>query len=362
MIKFATVGITSIFWIYLATFLEKNDYGMLGLLISIATIGQAVSSLGLNKTITVYGSKNSDIIFSAYSLGLVASTIVAIVTYIIIQNVFVSFLIIGLTIFLLEQAHLRSEKKFKEVSKHRIIHAVLIIALSITLYQFLGVSGIIFGYALANIPSIITFILKKKNFMNISVLKPYSGFMTGSWISELFTKLFLWGDKIVIGSLFGLTTLANFHLTIQYFMVLYNLPNAVMEYMLPHVADGNKTKKIKYMSIVFSVILVAISIIIIPYFINTFFSKYSDSIFPMMIVSFGIIPLTISAIHESELAGMGNIRFIVIGSIISVIVYFILLVVLGNILGLFGMAISFLISTVVRMIFGFMMKQVIVRN
>jgi O-antigen/teichoic acid export membrane protein len=362
MIKFATVGITSIFWIYLATFLEKSEYGMLGLLISIATIGQAVSNLGLNKTIIVYGSKNKDIISSAYFLGLVASSIVSIVTYLLVQDIFVSFLIIGLSIFALEQAHLTSEKRFKDVSKHKIIHAVLIIILAITLYQFLGVSGIIFGYVLANIPSLITFILKKKRHMNISVLKPYSNFMTGSWISALFSKLFLWGDKIVIGSLFGLTTLASFHLTIQYFMVLYNLPNAVTGYMLPHIAEGRKLKKIKYMSIIFSIILVVISIIIIPYFINTFFSKYSDSILPMMIVSFGIIPMTISAIHESELAGMGNTRLIVIGSIISVIVYFILLIVLGDLLGLLGMAISFLISTIVRMIFGFMMKQSIVRN
>jgi O-antigen/teichoic acid export membrane protein len=76
-------------------------------------------------------------------------------------------------------------------------------------------------------------------------------------------------------------------------------------------------------------------------------------------VSFGIIPMTISAIYESELAGIGNTRLTVIGSVISVMVYFSLLIVLGSLYGLLGMAIAFLISTTVRMIVEFMMKRTI---
>ena len=53
--------ISGIFWFYLAAFLDKDEYGELGYLISIAGVASGVSILGLNQIIVVYGPKNENI-------------------------------------------------------------------------------------------------------------------------------------------------------------------------------------------------------------------------------------------------------------------------------------------------------------
>jgi len=345
----AASGINAVFWMYLASLMDKSEYGMLGYLISIATVSFAISTIGLPKTIVVYGAKNENVISPAYTLGLISSTIASIVVFIITQNIAASFLIWGMMIFGLKTSDLNSKKRYREFAMYKIIRSGLIVTLGFVLFQFFGINGVILGFALATLPALTGLYQYAKNKkFSIALLKPKAGFMINNWFHRISNSLFWWGDKIIIGLLFGFTTLGGYHLAAQYLLLLQTVPQGIFIYLLPHESVGRKNKKIKIFSVLVSAVLVLGSILFLPYAIDAFFPKYQESILPAQIMSVALIPLTISLIFESQFIGREKPRIALIGMVLQTITYFALLILLGAEYGIFGIAIAFLIATVIR--------------
>jgi len=345
--------INALFWMYLASILDKSEYGMLGYLISIATVGHAVSTLGIGTTIIVYGAKKENILSPAYTLGLISSTVASIVVFVITQNVALSFLTWGMMIFLLKAADLNSKKQYLSFAKYRVLRSVLKVVIAIVLFQIFGINGIILGFALATMPALggLYNYLKNRRF-TISLLKPKVNFMLNSWIAGLTGTLFLWGDKIMIGTILGFSVLGSYHLAFQYLMLLHTVPGAIFIYLLPQESEGKSNKKIKIFFVGISILLVIVGIVFAPFAIGAFFPEYQESIIPAQILSLSLIPMTISSIYESRLFGKELPKFAVIGSVIQVIVYFSLIVWFGLEFGLVGIAVAFLLSTVSRATFN----------
>lgn len=349
---YASSGINVILWLYLAHILTKDDYGQLGFLISIATVAFALSSLGLSRTIIVYGAKNEDVYSPSYSLGLISVLISSIAVYVIINNIYVSILTVGLMISYLNEAYLTSKKCYTDVSKFKIIRASLFVVLAIALYYVFGINGVILGYAIGNLSMLKTLYLLTKQKPNFSILKSKTRFMLNSWIVGIATTLFLLGDKIVIGALYGFSILGSYQLAFQYFTLLFMFPLFVTNFLLPQESQGIKNEKIKIISVGIACIISVGSIVLIPYAVDTIFPKYHESILPMQIMSIAIIPLTISAIQESKSMGMEKNRSVMLGSVLSVVLYFLFIVVLGATFALVGFALALLISSIGRVIFS----------
>lgn len=82
-----------------------------------------------------------------------------------------------------------------------------------------------------------------------------------------------------------------------------------------------------------------------------FFEKYQEAIFPIQIMSLGIIPMTVSAILEAMFIGKAKTKVAIISTAIQVGLYFSLILILGNMYGIIGLAISFVISAGIRAMF-----------
>src|SRR3989304_1937725 len=91
--------ILSFFWVYLASILQKTEYGELGFLFSIANVAVTISLMGLRALVIVYESKNENVFPPSFLLVLITATITSAVTFVLTQNVLVSVLIIGMVIF-----------------------------------------------------------------------------------------------------------------------------------------------------------------------------------------------------------------------------------------------------------------------
>lgn len=349
--NFIATGIYAIFWMYLAAVVEKTTYGELGFLMSIANVANAVAALGIGRMMIVYGAKNENIFSPAYALGLISSSMVSIVIYVIIQNVTVSFLIFGMMFFYLNESDLISKKRYASVSKYKLLRSTLTVIFAIILYQIFGINGIILGYALATLPTLRGFyIFIKAKKINIFSLKPKIGFLLNNWFSWLATGLFFWADKMIIGILFGFSILGSYQLAAQFFMLLNTFPLVVSSYLLPQEAEGTHNKKIKIFSIAIACILVLLSIIAAPFVVNIFFSDYGTSVVPIQIMSMAIIPFTFSSIFESQFLGKGKSKIVLIGNLLQTGSYFSLIILLGQTYGLIGISIGFLISSILRTI------------
>ncbi len=351
--NFVASSISAIFWLYIASLMDQSEYGMLGFFISIATIAHAVSTLGLNRTIVVYEAKKENILSAAYTLGLISSSLTSIVVFVITQNISLSFLIWGMMIFLLKTSELNSKKLYSNFAKFRILRSILILILGISLFQIFGINGVILGFALSTLPALgglYNYAKSKK--VSMAVLKPKAKFMVTSWLTTLADLFYLWGDKIMIGSMLGFSVLGSYHLAFQYLLLLNTVPRAIFIYLLPQESEGKQNKKIKFFVVGVSCILTLISILMVPYAIDTLLPDYHESILPAQILSISIIPITIYAIFESKFIGREMPKIALIGTGMQTIIYFSLMILLAVDFGIIGIAIGFLVSTVARAIYS----------
>jgi len=89
-----------------------------------------------------------------------------------------------------------------------------------------------------------------------------------------------------------------------------------------------------------------------PYAVTAILPVYEDAILPIQILSLSVIPLTISAIQNSQFLGTGNSKVVLIGSIIQSALYLIFIVLLGTPYGLEGISIGLLVAAIVRTLFN----------
>jgi len=357
-INLSSSVIFGIFWLYLASIMTKEEYGELGFVMSIANVGATISLFGFRTMVIVYESKNENVFPSSFILVLISANITALVTFVLIQNVFVSILIVGMVIFQIILSGLNSKQRYGDFSKHKIIRAAITVAVALVFFQIFGINGILLGYFLSTL-----FILKdlssfiKNKRIEFSLLKPKIPFMLHLFSTRLATVFVRWGDKILIGSLLGFSALANYFIAVQYLFLLNAIPLSVAIYLMPQEAQGKKNKKIKIFSIIVSCLVSIISIIFIPYGMNNFLPEYEESIILMQILSVGIIPITIASIQGAEFLGKEHSRVVLIASVLQVGVYFGLIILLSQEFGMVGIAIGLVLTTCIRVIFNFLIKK-----
>jgi len=187
-------------------------------------------------------------------------------------------------------------------------------------------------------------------------------FSLESYANRLSQVFFIWGDKMIIGYIFGFTILANYHFAMQFLLLLDSIPKALSTFFTPKEATGEKNKKIKVFSILIVIIISITSFIAIPYGVMTVIPKYEESIIPMQILSLALVPLSISGIQQAEFFGKEKSRYVLLGGIIEPSYYLISIVVLGQLYGIIGIAISFLIAVWIRVAFNFFLRKKFVYN
>ena len=116
-------------------------------------------------------------------------------------------------------------------------------------------------------------------------------------------------DKLLIVPILGLTVLGNYALAQQIILILTIIPSIIFKFVLPATASGINTKKLQNVTILFSVLITALSIIILPIVLPIFFETYTDVILLIQIMSLSIIPITINVFYFSKLLAMKMQKF-----------------------------------------------------
>ncbi len=325
---------------------------------SIANVGAAASILGMRSTVVVYESKNENILPSSFIIILISSSISAFILSLFTNNLFIGILIIGMTVFELLLGGLTAKQRYRDFSISILLRSIITLILALILYQLIGIDGILIGYffgTLIILKDLRSLVKNKK--ISFSIFKPKIRFILESYTSRLAQVFFLWGDKMIIGLVFGFTILANYHFAMQLLYLLATIPRAFGTYFTPKEAAGEKNKKFKVISVLISIPIAIISFFAIPYGVMEFLPKYEESIVPMQILSLALIPLSISGIQQAEFFGQEKSRPVLIGSIMEASFYLASIVVLGQLYGLMGMATSFLIAVWIRVTFNFIVGK-----
>ncbi len=344
--------IAGIFWFYIATLMEAEEYGQISYLIAIAIMASRISLIGSGPTITVYLAKKIPIHTSLIIITSIISTISAIIVYIIFQDITISLYIVFVTLYDVATATLMGKKLFKIYSKYFITQKICSVGFGLILYYLIGPSGLIFGIALSFLiffPRIINSFKTSK--INFSLVKPRFGFMMNNYgltIEKIFAGQI---DKIIILPLLGFATVGNYHLGFQVLSVMMILPSIVFQYTLPRDASGISNKKIKKITIIISVIFAILGITLAPIILPSMFPKYEEVVEIVQIMSIYIIPNAINTALISNYLAKEKSKIVLIGQSISVSTYITGILILGSMIGINGMAIAYVLSGITQNIF-----------
>ena len=92
-------AISAIFWLFLASILEVEQYGELGYLLAIVGTVGAFGLIGSNNTLTVYVAKGVKIQATVFFTTLITGAVLSIGLLVLTQNILISFYPLALIIF-----------------------------------------------------------------------------------------------------------------------------------------------------------------------------------------------------------------------------------------------------------------------
>jgi len=224
-------------------------------------------------------------------------------------------------------------------------------------YQQFGINGIVLGYSLSFFPFLFLMYRGfKESKIDFSILKGKTVFMTNNYGTHVLKIINLNIDKLIVFPLLGTAILGSYQLGFQIFMLAMIIPNIVITYTLPHDAIGTKNTNFKkyafYLSTAVTIITILFSPIIIPHILP----QFEESIQVIQIMSLAFVPSSLSILYSSELLGSERTKVILIGTIISISILSVGIVLLGSNYGLLGITISFVLAKMGEFVFLYIKK------
>ena len=352
--------ISGIFWFYFASLLGAEQYGEVSYYIAIAGVASTLAFLGLGNAIIVYTAKGQKIQPPIFIVGLISSVITLFAVFLIFSKIGMSLYILGFVIFSLATAEILGKKQYKNYSGYLITQKVLMVGFALFFYYYIGLEGVILGIALSFFPYIKRIYSSlKSDKINFSLIRPRIGFIINSYALDLSRTFSGYTDKLIIAPIFGFAILGNYQLGIQVLAILTILPGIVYQYILPRDSSGDSNKKLKKLTIGISVILAGLGFILAPIILPVFFPKFIEAIEVIQIVSISIIPSTINLMYISKFLGNELTKIVLLGSGIFLFVQIISILILGELLGVNGVAMALVLGASIEAIFLVTVNKVI---
>ncbi len=351
-------GISAVFWLYMASVLGSESYGEMNYYISIGIIAMTIALVGTNTTMTVYTAKGEKIAPTLFFLAGTSGIITSIIIFFIFDSIGTSLLIIGGVIFTLVTSELLGKGLYKKYGTCLVLQKILMIIFAISFYYLWSLEGILIAIGLSYFPfSILAYKEFKAGSIQLSILKSKQFFMINNFSLEI-TRIFGGHlDKLFIAPLLGFSLLGNYQLGIQMFLIMSIIPSVVYQYVLRQDSKGITNSNVKRKTILLSIGLAILSFIISPHLILNFLPKYLEAIQVIQIVSFAIIPRTISLMYASYLLGREKSKFILIGVSIYLVTQIVLIIILGEFFGIGGVSASFVVALSLESIFLYFAKK-----
>ena len=356
-------GIAAIFWFYLASVINPENYGEIHYFLGIAGMAQMISLVTTPNVVTVYAAKKIKIESTLFFLSICAGIISSIIVFILFERIDVSLLILSYIIFEMVNGILIGRSLFKRYAKFFLIQKILTVILGITFYFTFGFEGIIFALVLSYVPSIWIVINEFRNSqINFSLLKPRKGFILNNYLINIFSVISSQIDKIIIAPILGFELLGNYALALQFFAVLMILTNIVFKYILAQESSGEDKNRLKNYTILFSIAIALFGIIAIPKIITILFPKFINSIDAMQIISILVIPGTIAMLYESKLLAKEKSKFLLISKITATVIIIVGFLTVGIAYEIIGLALTLLFALTFQAGFLFMSYQILKKN
>jgi len=343
-------GLGAIFWFYLASQIEPEQYGEIQWIIGIASAISYIALFGSQNTIIVFAAKNLKIQSTLYFISLISSLVLSTSVVIFFPSFYqidVGIILFAYVINTLAIGDLLGRKLYSTYSKYVILQKCLTVILGISFFHVFGYESIIFALGFSYL-----FYLKRiiKNFqemkIDFSLLKPRLGFIVNNYFLFLSAGFHGQIDKILVAPILGFVVLGNFSLGMQFIAVMSIFSGMIFKYLLAQDASNVENNRLKLYSVICSVIISLLGIVFLPMIIEVLFPKYIIVINAIQIMSIHIIPYSIAVIFESKLLGALKTKYVLVGRLTGLGVMIIGMITLGSVFDIVGIAISLILSSI----------------
>jgi|SaaInlStandDraft_2_1057019.scaffolds.fasta_scaffold19348_3 O-antigen/teichoic acid export membrane protein len=354
--------IGGLFWIYMASLMGPEEYGQISYFISIALIVASISLFGAGNSLIVFVAKGEKIQSLFFIITITTSIVGSIILFLMFENFGMSIYAIGFVIFTLVISDLLGKKLYINYSKYLILQRIIMVSIAIPFYFIFGTDGVLIGIALSFLPFIFIIYKDFRQPINISFMKSKFKNLLNVYLMDIITLSRGSLDKLIIVPLLGFSLLGNYQLGLQFIVILNIIPMAIYQYVLSHDSSGLPTTKLKILAVSISGLLAIVGALLAPFVVPMLFLEFTESIQIVQILSFSLIPGTITMMYISKFLGAEKPMYLVVGSIIFLTVQMIGIFGLKDTYGIYGVSFAMILGYLVEVLFFVLINKFVYKK
>jgi len=361
--NFANAGLGFLFFFLAARILCVESYGVLSYNVSVGFVGVTFTILGLQTAIVTFYPKEKNLEFVrqaatlSFLLDFAASTVVLAAVVFFDAPLLPAILIIfGGTAFSMSVNFALGRQEYKKYALIMTGMRVGQCALLVLFYLFVAFTGwflawleevILLAYSIAYLAAGYGYFRLIKFNFSFNEVRAKWRFCLPAAVSSVFTASIGSLDKVVIGALFGMYSLGNYHLAFQFLTALMIVPISLFSFLLPEKSGGKVRKEVEVLGIAAAALVTLAGIIVVPYFIKLVFQSFEESIGAIQVLSLSVVPASIAYIKVSELYSKEKAGLAMVCHAAMFAVYIAGIVLLGGWLQLMGFAAAYTFGQIV---------------
>jgi thiamine biosynthesis lipoprotein len=332
----------AVFWITIAAFMHPNAYGYLSWLFSIGMFVSILCLLGLEKTVIIFREREG-ILPAAVLIASLSSLFAALVLWKTVHWA-AGASVVGFSLFSLSFHRELAEKNYTRCKWLWLGSKLLSITLGLVLYVLLGeVAYILVGFAVAHLLFSLS-VLRSFRPATGGIGREEAVFAAGALGSNTVSGATQFADKIVIGSTFGMSVLAVYHLAYRIFVLLSVVSQIFFFYLLPRKSRGERTQRAERLAIILSAALSLSVFASAPVFVPRLFPEFSEGVQACQLAGLAVLPSTLSGIALSGLYGRKRSGSAFLAQLLGFVAGIAGMLTLGNVYGILGIS-SFILLT-----------------
>ena len=330
---------------------DVHEYGQINYVIAIGSLSSSISLLGLNTAVTTLvpqGHKKIDV--QANQVILISASVCAIIASLF--NWLLGLFVMGMAFWMMSSYELLSRKLYRKYAINIIGSRGSQLVLSIILYSFFGLHGIIIGFIISFFAFSITYFKTIPQFSKSfdKIAKEFK-LSLHLYSYNLSNALLLYFDKLIIAPIYGYTILGYYQLGFQFLMFFSMISVSFYQYLIPEESSGSKRNRLRLYGIALSIIITILVFVLAPVILQVFFPNYVNSLNSIRILSLGIIPMMIASMLNSKFLAMKLTRYVLFSSVTYQVTQIILIVILGKQYGTDGISMSVVIAMLFQITF-----------